>query len=237
MGAALELQGVSKRFGTRSALADISLSVPEGAFVCVFGPNGAGKTTLLRLMATLARPTEGKVALQGVDALEHPEQVRALIGLVSHSPLLYPELTAYENLKLFAQLYGVKNADARVEKLLRDVGLYHRRFDAVSSYSRGMTQRLSIARALVNDPAILLLDEPYSGLDPYAADDLDGILARERKGRTIVMVSHDLEKGYGLCTHLLVLAKGKVKLFCSREEMAGVSFEQVYRESVGRGGA
>ncbi len=234
---ALELQGVSKRFGARSALADVNLSVPEGAFISVFGPNGAGKTTLLRLMATLVRPTEGKMLIQGVDALEHPERVRALIGLVSHSPLLYPELTACENLRLFARLYGVEEPDARIEKLLRDVGLHHRRFDAVSSYSRGMTQRLSIARALVNDPAILLLDEPYSGLDPYAADDLDGILAQQRKERTIVMVSHDLAKGYGLCTHLLVMAKGKVRIFCSREEMDGCDFEQAYRDFVGKRGA
>ncbi len=237
MGNALEVQGVQKRFGSRTALTDISLSVPEGAFVSVFGPNGAGKTTLLRVLATLSRPTAGKVTLQGVDALECPEQARALIGLVSHSPLLYPELTAYENLRFFARLYGVKDADARIGKLLEDVGLYHRRFDAVSTFSRGMTQRLSIARSLVNDPAILLLDEPYSGLDPYAADDLDAILERERKGRSIVMVSHDLGKGYELCTHLLVMAQGRVKLFCEREEVECGNFEQVYRDSAGRGGA
>ncbi len=237
MGNALELQGISKRFGARSAVADVSLSVPEGAFVCIFGPSGAGKTTLLRLMATLARPTEGKMLLRGADVFEHPEQVRALIGLVSHSPLLYPELTAYENLGLFARLYGVGDAKGRIEKLLRDVGLYHRRFDTVSSYSRGMTQRLSIARALINDPAILLLDEPYSGLDPYASDDLDAILSQQRKGRTIVMVSHDLEKGYALCTHTLIMAKGRARLFCEREEAESPRFEQVYREAVGREGA
>lgn len=232
---ALEARGVTKRFGERLALQSVDLAVPEGAHVCLFGPNGAGKTTLLRVLATLVRPTQGKVFVQGIDASENPEQARARIGVVSHSAYLYPDLKAQENLLFFAKLYGIPNAEARVHELLKEVDLHSRRYDAVRTFSRGMTQRLSIARSLINDPSVLLLDEPYSGLDPFAADALDSILHRERQNRTIVMVSHDIEKGFSLCSHALVMAKGKIVLSKERSQIEEAAFEEQYRSIVGQG--
>ena len=190
---AIRCEGLAKAFGTRKAVDDLTFELPQGAFLSVFGPNGAGKTTLLRLLATLARPSAGSVAVNGVDLKEEPDRARASIGLISHNAMLYPDLTAEENLLLYARLYGVPEPERRVVELLDAVGLKHRRLDRVRTFSRGMTQRVSIARALVNDPAVVLLDEPYSGLDPHAIDIFDDLIGRVRDGRTFVMVSHDLE--------------------------------------------
>ncbi len=165
---ALTVDHLTKSFGGRKAVDNVSFALPEGAFLSVFGPNGAGKTTLLRMLATLSRPTEGTMTLAGIDVKEEPERVREAIGLISHNPMLYPDLTAEENLLLYAKLYGVSDPQNRVIELLDAVGLKHRRLDRVRTFSRGMTQRVSIARALVNDPSVVLLDEPYSGLDPHA---------------------------------------------------------------------
>ncbi len=175
--------------------------VPQGGFLSIFGPNGAGKTTLLRELALLARPTGGELRILGVDALEEPDVLRSRIGLISHKSMLYGDLTARENLAFFASLYGLEGpeADARIDELLRLVELDHRANDCARTFSRGMQQRLSIARALINDPELVLLDEPYSGLDPHAAELFDRLIARVRDGRTFVMVSHDLEKGFDLC--------------------------------------
>ena len=161
-------------------------SLPQGAFLSIFGPNGAGKTTLLRELALLARPTCGELRMLGVNALEEPDALRARVGLISHKPMLYGDLTAQENLAFFASLYGMAGAaaQARIDDLLRLVELDHRRNDCVRTFSRGMQQRLSIARALISDPEIVLLDEPYSGLDPHAAELFDQLIDRVREGRT-----------------------------------------------------
>ena len=146
METALTVDHLTKSFGGRKAVDDVSFTLPEGAFLSVFGPNGAGKTTLLRMLATLSRPTEGTVTLAGIDVKEEPERVRETIGLISHNPMLYPDLTAEENLLLYAKLYGVADPEHRVIELLDAVGLKHRRLDRVRTFSRGMTQRVSIAR-------------------------------------------------------------------------------------------
>ncbi|MBE6464852.1 MAG: heme ABC exporter ATP-binding protein CcmA [Eggerthellaceae bacterium] len=232
---AISVRGVSKVFGTRRALDDISFDVPEGAFVSIFGPNGAGKTTLLRVLATLARPTSGQVVLQGVDTKEEPDQARSLLGLISHAPMVYPDLTAEENLLFYAEMYGVQDPKARVDELLDAVGLAHRRHDAVRTFSRGMTQRVAIARALIHDPRIVLLDEPYSGLDPYAVDVFDSLLSDLQGGRTFVMVSHDLKKGLAMCSHALVMAQGQLVSFQAKDEIDAVAFERLYRQVVGMG--
>ncbi|MFR7404377.1 MAG: ATP-binding cassette domain-containing protein [Coriobacteriaceae bacterium] len=197
---ALTVDHLTKSFGGRKTVDDVSFALPEGAFLSVFGPNGAGKTTLLRMLATLSRPTEGTVTLAGIDVKEEPERVREAIGLISHYPMLYPDLTAEEILLLYAKLYGVADPERRVIELLDAVGLKHRRLDRVRTFSRGMTQRVSIARALVNDPSVVLLDEPYSGLDPHAMHIFDELIASVRENRTFVMVSHDLDKGLALAT-------------------------------------
>lgn len=226
---------VSKVFGARKALDKVSFSLPQGAFLSVFGPNGAGKTTLLRILATLSKPTSGDVRVGGVALKEQPDAARQEVGLISHAPMLYPDLTAEENLMLYAQLYGVENPRQRVLELLDAVGLKHRRLDVVRTFSRGMTQRVSIARALINNPSVVLLDEPYAGLDPHAVEIFDELLATVREGRTFVMVSHDLDKGFAMASHLLVLARGKVVSFGEKEDTDRAQFEALYRETVGMG--
>lgn len=235
MANAIETKKLTKVFGDRKALDKVSIEVPEGAFFSIFGPNGAGKTTLVRTLATLSRATSGTALVAGFDAKEEPDKVREHIGLISHNPMLYPDLTAMENLMFTAQLYGVVNAEERVRELLRAVELDHRRFDVVRTFSRGMTQRLSIARALMNDPDVVFLDEPYAGLDPHAVEIFDGLIEQLRDGRTFIMVSHDLQKGFDVCTHALVLARGRVVSYAPKEDIDFEQFRQLYRETVGMG--
>ena len=232
---ALSVANLTKQFGSRKAVDNVSFELPQGAFLSVFGPNGAGKTTLLRMVSTLARPTKGSIIVDGVDAAEEPELVRERIGLISHNAMLYPDLTAEENLVFYGQLYGVENPQQRAIELLDAVGLKHRRLDQVRTFSRGMTQRVAIARALVNDPSVVLLDEPYSGLDPHAMEIFDELIAEVRDSRTFVMVSHDLEKGWSLCSHVLVLAKGRVVTFVERDSLTFEEFRALYRSTVGTG--
>ena len=232
---AIETKGLVKAFGDRRAVDNVSIQVPQGAFLSIFGPNGAGKTTLLRVLTTCARPTRGSVSICGIDLKEEPDQARACMGLISHQPMLYPDLTAYENLMIFAQLYGVPNPEARVMELLEAVELKHRRLDVVRTFSRGMLQRISIARALIHNPQVVFLDEPYSGLDPHAVEVFDQLIAKQRACRTFVMVSHDFAKGFEMCTHALVLAKGRVVAFDAKENLDAAEFEQLYRKTVGMG--
>ena len=232
---AVEVHNLSKAFGTRKALDGVSFELPEGAFLSIFGPNGAGKTTLLRVLSTLARPTAGSASICGIDLKEDSDEVRGLIGMISHASMLYPDLTAEENLVLYGKLYGVADPQARASELLEAVGLSHRRLDQVRTFSRGMTQRVSIARALVHDPRIVFLDEPYSGLDPHAVDIFDELIASVRGDRTFIMVSYDLAKGFSMCTHALVLARGRVVAFAPKEELVYDEFAALYRSIVGMG--
>lgn len=232
---AVEARHLTKVFGTRKAVDDVSFELPEGAFLSVFGPNGAGKTTLLRVLSTLARPSAGEASICGYDLKERPDEARGVIGMISHAPMLYPDLTAEENLMLYAELYGVENPKGRVGELLDAVGLSHRRLDQVRTFSRGMTQRVSIARALVHDPRIVFLDEPYSGLDPHAVDVFDELIGAMRADRTFVMVSHDLRKGFEMCTHVMVMSRGKIEKFAPKDDVDFNEFEQLYRGVVGMG--
>ena len=235
---AVEAHGLTKRFGERRALDGVDLVVPRGAFLSIFGPNGAGKTTLLRQLALLARPTDGSLRMLGVDALEEPDALRSRVGLISHRSMLYGDLSAEENLAFFSSLYTGEPDRERIDTLLSLVELDHRRHDPVRTYSRGMQQRLSIARALVNDPELVLLDEPYSGLDPHAAELFDELIARaraERPNGTFIMVSHDLEKGFDLCTHALILARGQVVLMAEKAGLDRAAFRELYLATVGMG--
>lgn len=228
---AIEVSDLTKAFGMRKAVDKLSFSLPQGAFLSVFGPNGAGKTTLLRMLATLTRPSEGAIAVCGIDTKDDPDAVREHIGLISHSPMLYPDLTAEENLVLFGKLYGVADPTARALELLDAVGLKHRRLDRIRTFSRGMTQRVSIARALVNDPQVVLLDEPYSGLDSHAVEIFDRLIAGVRENRTFVMVSHDLEKGSSLADHVLVMARGRMVRFARTDDLAKDELRETCREA------
>lgn len=232
---AIAVSHLSKVFGTRKAVNDVTFSLPQGSFLSIFGPNGAGKTTMLRMLSTLSRPTEGSAQLMGISLKDEPDKARDHIGLISHNSMLYPDLTAQENLMLFARLYGVEDPEARVMELLESVELKHRRLDVVRTFSRGMTQRLSIARALIHDPDVVFLDEPYSGLDPHAMEIFDELIESQREGRTFVMVSHDLRKGFDMCTHALVLARGSVVAFDEKGNLDFDEFAKLYRETVGMG--
>lgn len=233
--AAITTSKLSKVFGNRKAVDNVTFDLPKGAFLSIFGPNGAGKTTLLRVLSTLSRATSGSATLMDIDIKEEPDKVRDHIGLISHNSMLYMDLTAEENLLFAARLYGVENPEERVLELLEAVELKHRRLDTVRTFSRGMTQRLSIARALIHDPDVVFLDEPFSGLDPHAVEIFDGLIDQVRENRTFVMVSHDLQKGFSMCSHALVLAKGRIVAFDEKENLDFDEFSQIYRATVGMG--
>jgi heme exporter protein A len=232
---ALEVRDLSRTFGARKALDKVNLELPTGAFLSIFGPNGAGKTTLVKVLTTLTNPSKGDARIAGYHVVEDAVELREHIGLISHNPLLYPDLTAEENLLFFADMYGLDDPAGRVRELLEAVELDHRRLDPVRAFSRGMLQRLSIARALLHKPEVLFLDEPYSGLDPHAMDILDSLIAQIRAEHTFVMISHDLAKGLELCSHALILAKGKVVFFEEKESIDDEAFGKLYRSTVGMG--
>ena len=189
----------------------------------------------MRVRASRVRATAGSATLMGGDLKEEPDKARDHIGLIWHNSMLYPDLTAEQNLMIYARLYGVVDPEARVLELLEAVELKHRRLDVVRTFSRGMTQRLSIARALLHDPDVVFLDEPYSGLDPHAVDIFDQLIAKQREGRTFVMVSHDLRKGFDMCTHALVLARGRVVTVGAKDQLDFDEFSELYRSTVGMG--
>lgn len=211
-GTGLRLENIEKRYGSIYALKQVSLEIPSGECVVLAGRNGSGKTTLLRIVAGLAKPTSGRVQLldaQGAEAARNG--TRAATGLVGHATMLYEELTAEENLRLFARLLAVPDANARIAHLLGEVGLEERRASPLRTFSRGMRQRVAIARALLREPGLLLLDEPATGLDPAGAQWLAEQLRGLRDaGCTIVMSLHGESALSGLATRAVRLEAGKV---------------------------
>ncbi len=208
-GAAIAARGLAKRFGRAVALADLDLDVPAGGSLAVLGPNGAGKSTLLRLLAGLARPTAGSLAIGGGRA--DRRQARARVGYLGHATLLYPALTAHENLLFAARLHRVRDAAARCAGLLAEEGLAAVADLPVAGLSLGMAQRVAIARALVHDPSVVLLDEPFTGLDRRAAERLtQRIEVLHGRGCTIVLVTHDVARAARLADAAVVLARGRI---------------------------
>lgn len=271
--AMIELRKLTKAFGSKVALRGIDLRVAPGESLVIFGPNGAGKTTLIRILSSLSRPTGGKVFIGGLDLATHADGIRRYLGVVSHAPLLYDSLTAEENLRFFAQLYAMPCPGERIAEMLGRVGLTARRNDLVRTFSRGMVQRLAIARALLHDPQVLLLDEPDTGLDPQAAEMLHGLLAQlsgrgaegERGGgaeerrsdsteelgrlapqhpsasaplpysRTIVTVTHSIERGLAIADRIVILAGGKIVFEGATAGMSQADFRPLYDRYVGGG--
>ncbi|MBU1879383.1 MAG: heme ABC exporter ATP-binding protein CcmA [Chloroflexi bacterium] len=223
-------EAITKRYGYKVALRQVSLDVPAGQFVALFGPNGAGKTTLIKIFATLLRPSEGQVTIAGLDTRKDAQQVRAQMGLVSHASLLYETLTAAENLIFNARLYGMADPAARAAELLDQVGLTPVADDPVRTFSRGMKQRLSIARALVPRPALLLLDEPFTGLDQSATATLRDLLAGLRaQGRTVFMITHDLEAGLDVADRALILHRGRLVHDATTTGHSWATFRETYQ--------
>ena len=190
---------------------NINLRIEKGEFLTIFGPNGAGKTTLIKIMSTLVSPTSGKVVIDGIDIKENSIEVRKKIGVISHETYLYHELTAAENLRFFGRMYDTQDIEKRIDELIKQVGLNYRKNDLVRTFSRGMKQRLSIARALIHDPPILFLDEPYTGLDQHASATFDRILGgMNAHDKTRVLISHDIERGIAMCDRAIILTNGHI---------------------------
>jgi len=225
----LRICGLCKFFGSRKALRSIDLDLQGGEFLCLFGPNGAGKSTLLKILATLLRPSAGQVSVLDYDLEEHPEQYRAQLGMVSHQSFVYKDLTVLENLVFYAGIYGIEDPEERAFQLLEEVKLADRYDVPAANLSYGMQQRLSIARALVNDPALLLLDEPYTGLDEHAASILrDQLQNLHDRRRTIVMVTHNLLRGMESATQLGILVRGELVYLQQKRDVDPAVFEQLY---------
>jgi heme exporter protein A len=233
-GPLLEARDVEKWYGGQPAVRRLSFTVDAGAFLTLFGPNGAGKTTLLRMLAGSLRPTRGEIRIGG-ERVEHgAHDWRARIGVLSHQTFLYGRLTAAENLRFYGRLYGLPRLEERITEMLRQVGLIDRAGDQVRGFSRGMQQRLALARALLHDPELVLLDEPYTGLDPHAARMLRGVLEHLRDGRrTVVLVTHNLTQGLELADRVVVQAEGRWLSDEPRSAVDSARFEQVYTRRVG----
>jgi len=228
MGAttAIELEGLTRRYGERVALQDVTLTVPAGTTLVVFGPNGAGKSTLLRVLATLLRPHSGVVRVLGRALPDDGWAVRGRIGLLTHEPLLYRDLSGRENLRFHARLHGV--AFDRVEELLERVGLRLRADDRVHTYSRGMVQRLAVCRAVLHDPDVLLLDEPRANLDPAAADLVEPLIGAA-SGRTRVVTSHDPAGGLAEADIALGLRGGRTAFVAPVDHVRNAEIGALYR--------
>lgn len=227
---------VTKVFGLRPVLRGIDLTVHEGEFMALFGPNGAGKTTFLRILSTLSQPTGGQVLIAGLQLPAQAIVARSMLGFVSHQPLLYGDLSAQENLLFFARMYGLNkdSRQARITEVLQAVDLRRRAGDLVRTFSRGMQQRLAIARAVLHDPPILLLDEPYTGLDQEAAATLDQILREvATRGRTVLMTTHSLTRGLTLADRVAILSKGEIAYQAPRAEHDAALLREIYSEITG----
>jgi heme exporter protein A len=224
--AAVELDGLARRYGERLALGGVTLTLPAGTTLVVFGPNGAGKSTLLRILATLLRPHEGRVRVLGRSLPGEGWAVRGRIGLLGHEPLLYRELTARENLRFHARLHGVP--ESRVGELLAQVDLAARADEPVRTLSRGMVQRVAICRAVLHDPALLLLDEPRANLDPGGAELVEPLIGAT-SGRTRIITSHDPGGGLSEADLALGLRAGQVALLAQAAEVDAESIAGLYR--------
>lgn len=227
------VQRLVKRFGPKVILRNLDFEVGQGEFVALLGPNGAGKTTFLRILASLSRPTLGQVTIAGYSLPHQASAVRRRLGVVSHLPLLYGDLTAEENLLFYGRMYAAPHLDQRITRVLELVGLSARRRDLVRTFSRGMQQRLAIGRAVLHDPEVLLLDEPHTGLDQDASAMLDDVLHQvASRGRTVVMTSHDLARAQDLATRFDVLTRGSIQASVQAADLPQDGVLAFYRQAL-----
>jgi heme exporter protein A len=229
----ISVKKLVKRFGIITVLRGLDFEVHEGEFVALLGPNGAGKTTFLRVLASLSRPSLGEVRIAGYGLPTEAAAVRRILGVVSHLPLLYGDLTAEENLRFYGKMYGVHDPTNRIDEIFELVGLNTRRRDLVRTFSRGMQQRLAIGRAILPDPEVLLFDEPHTGLDQDACDMLDRLLRKvSEQGRTVVMTSHDLARVEDLASRFDVLSRGIIKASSNRNDLGNSNLLDFYRKAL-----
>jgi heme exporter protein A len=229
----IRVKKLIKRFGLKTVLRGLDFHVEQGEFVALLGPNGAGKTTFLRILASLSRPSMGGVSIAGYRLPDQASAVRRRLGVVSHLPLLYGDLTAEENLRFYGRMYGVRDLNQRVKEVLELVGLTPRRRDLVRTFSRGMQQRLAIGRAVLHDPDVMLFDEPHTGLDQDASAMLDKVLREvAARGRTVVMTSHDLARAADLASRFDILSRGVVTASVKRDEIDPNNLLAIYRQAL-----
>ena len=230
---AIEVRHLRKAFGTLKAVDGIDFELKQGEFLTVFGPNGAGKTTLIKILAGLTRPSSGTAKVAGFDVAEGHPEMRKEIGIISHATALYADLTPLENLIFFARMHGLEQPKDRALKVIDEVGLSPRRNDRVRTFSRGMLQRLSIARAVLHDPAILFLDEPFTGLDLHATNVLKEHLQRlHDRHRTILMTTHDISCGLEMCDKVALQVQGKFAFLENITDIDKDQFESIYFDAV-----
>jgi heme exporter protein A len=235
---AVHASSLTKQFGRRTAVAGVDLTLGAGDCLALFGPNGAGKTTLLRLLAGLLKPTAGSVRVQGVD-IRGDSASRGRVGLISHQSMLYAPLTARENVEFTARLYGMPDPRAAARVALEAMRVLDRADAPVRTLSRGLQQRVSIARATVHDPSVVLVDEPYSGLDESGAGALTALLQSLRaRGATLVVVTHNVAEGLALATHAAIMTDGRFARFEQRasREFDAHRYVTEYRELVRHAG-
>ena len=231
---AIEVKGLCKAFGRTPVLRDLDLEVPWGEVLTILGPNGSGKTTLIKILATLTRSDSGTVRVGGLDVTRRGQRVRRLIGVVTHDTLLYDDLTGYENLKFFARMFGLDRIDERVFDVVERMGVSSRLHQRVGTLSHGLKKRFTIARALLHDPAILLMDEPESGLDQEALALMEDIITDKTiPHRTVIMTTHNLERGLALGQRMAILSKGRIAYQESMEAVGAATLRDAYFRHTG----
>ncbi len=227
----LRASQLTKNFGHSTIVKNVDIAVSPGEVVTIFGPNGAGKTTLLKILATLLRPTSGGFDIEGIDAVAEPLKVRKALGVVLHEPLAYPALSPYENLKFFGHLYGVARLAERCTTLLTEVGLSRFVHEPLHIFSRGMTQRFMIARALLHEPVVLLFDEPFSGLDTSAKQFvLQRIAQEQQRGKAIIVTTHNIELGYLVGSRFCFMHNGQLHAGPNKSDVNSETLSQYYEE-------
>jgi len=230
---ALEVTGLVKRYGRTTVLRGLDLKVPWGECLVLFGPNGSGKTTLIKLLAGLSKSTKGSISIAGRDLPKHATSLRRLIGVVSHQSFLYGDLTGYENLQFFGRLFQLESLDTRIHETANLMEIEEQLHHKVRTLSHGMQKRIALARALLHDPPILLLDEAETGLDQGALQAFDRVLTTRGRHRTIVMTTHNLDRGLALGSQIALLAKGRIMYEEKRALLDETYLRDIYAELSG----
>lgn len=232
----IRTEALTKSFGARWALQGINIEAEQGELVAVLGPNGAGKTTLIRILSTLTKSSSGSAFVADLDIKKQPQNVRRRLGVISHRTYLYEILTARENLRFFGKMYDVPNLNSRVDDLLERVGLKWRADDLVRNFSRGMQQRLALARSILHRPSVLLLDEPYSGLDQNAGE----MLSRQielllDENRTVLLTTHDFDRALERECKVAILDRGKIVMEAASSSLTREKLKETFRQLGKRG--
>ena len=231
---AIHTQGLAKRYGNRPVLRNIDLDLPWGEVLSLFGPNGAGKTTLVRLLAGLVRATSGSIRIGGIDPERKGVDVRCMMGVLTHQTFLYDELTARENLRFYARMYALTNVDERIEEVSATLGSTSYLDVRVRTLSNGMQKRVSLARAVLHRPRLLIFDEPEAGLDQEGLELIEALLAVHRsEGGSAVVTTHNVERGLSIADRVIILSSGRISYDEEVGALETISFRETYRERTG----